>query len=308
MQNMLEKLDNVRAVVAEVKDTITAKDFLARAKALDKYAKEAKNRELEIHALELRMRLERRVGELMKAQRDAGLLSEGGRPLKTGLINNPVSPTLADAGIDKNLAHTARKLAAIPDGKFESKITKKKEQMKKADTVDDLKDGSSRYTKNSGKYEWYTPPEFVELARTAMKGIDLDPASSEDANTIVKAAVFYDEITNGLDKPWVGNVWMNPPYAAGIIDDFCAKWVHEFKGKNIKQGVVLVNNSTDTQWFQNLAVHSSAIAFSKRIKFLDCETLEPSKTPLQGQVFLYFGKAPKRFCSVFEKIGITYSR
>jgi len=52
---------------------------------------------------------------MMKAQADAGMMSEGGRPKETGLQTNPVisPPTLSEMAIDKHLADRARKLAAI---------------------------------------------------------------------------------------------------------------------------------------------------------------------------------------------------
>ncbi len=55
----------------------------------------------------------------MEAQRDAGLMANGGehggRAKTDGLRENPsnANPTLSEAGIDKNLADRARKLEAI---------------------------------------------------------------------------------------------------------------------------------------------------------------------------------------------------
>jgi hypothetical protein len=96
------------------------KDFRDQAEAMRAYARQAKNRQLETDAAEIRIRAERRIGELMAAQRETvGMASggeHGGRASKDGFRENPSNarPTLAEAGIDKNLADRARKLARRP--------------------------------------------------------------------------------------------------------------------------------------------------------------------------------------------------
>jgi ParB family chromosome partitioning protein len=160
---------------------------------------------------------------------------------------------------------------------------------------------------NSGEFEWYTPSEIVELARHVMGIIDLDPASCETANAIVKASEFYDQETNGLEQEWSGAVWLNPPYAAGLVGDFVEKLLIDVDGGAVEQACVLVNNATETRWFQALADKCNAICFPrKRIKFWN-----PGRelaTGLQGQAVLYFGYRTTPFRDLFSGQGVTVSR
>lgn len=154
---------------------------------------------------------------------------------------------------------------------------------------------------NSGNNEWHTPSEYIEAARQVMGSIDLDPASSEVANEVVQAGSIYTESDNGLTKDWFGNVWMNPPYAQPLITEFCEKIVSEVA--NIEQAIVLVNNATETRWFQGLASSVSAICFPKgRIRYW--RPSDDSAAPLQGQAFLYIGENAEAFSKVFSQFGL----
>jgi hypothetical protein len=88
--------------------------------------RQAKNKTLEIDAAEIRMRAERRIGEMMAMQRETEGFNRGLKgSIVTGMESIPAKddrPTLAEAGIDKNLAISARKLAAVPKEKFESMV------------------------------------------------------------------------------------------------------------------------------------------------------------------------------------------
>ena len=153
---------------------------------------------------------------------------------------------------------------------------------------------------NSGNNEWYTPSNIIEAARTAMGSIDVDPASNGIAQQTVKAGTYYTAETNGLDKEWAGNVWLNPPYASDLIGKFIDKLVSE--KKNYNQAVVLVNNATETEWFNKIVSISSMVCFPKsRVKFY----MPDGKTgaPLQGQAVLYIGDNTDRFYEAYKEIG-----
>ena len=169
-------------------------------------------------------------------------------------------------------------------------------------TAGDLLKKAVHVSQNTGQVEWYTPPAYLDAAREVMGSIDLDPATSEIAQRAVKASHYFTAEDDGLAHAWVGNVWMNPPYAAGLVDKFAAKLCEHFGG-SVDQAVVLVNNATDTGWFQLLAKHASAVCFpAGRIRFID-EEGNPGGAPLQGQAVLYFGERTDAFVSRFASFG-----
>jgi hypothetical protein len=110
--------------LAAAKAVDEVKDIRNKAEAMRAYAKQAKNRQMELDAAELRVRAERRLGELIAAQRETvGLAKPPGKKKKIGSDSDPISqPTLADADIDKHLADRARTLARMSDENFESMV------------------------------------------------------------------------------------------------------------------------------------------------------------------------------------------
>lgn len=155
----------------------------------------------------------------------------------------------------------------------------------------------------SGENEWDTPAEYIEAARSAMGSIDTDPASNDEANKRIKANLFYTPDIDGRDNKWRGNVWMNPPYAQPLIAEFCDILVSKYNSREFQQACILVNNATETVWFQALLSISKCVCFpSGRIKFID-KAGNPSGAPLQGQAILYAGKRTEQFENEFSQFG-----
>lgn len=155
--------------------------------------------------------------------------------------------------------------------------------------------------------DWFTPPEITQAAARAMGGIDLDPASSKVANRSVGARNYFTQMEDGLIQEWSGRVWMNPPFNQPTISQFTDKLVDEYIADNIEAACVLVNNASETEWFQRLAAVSNARCdFKGRIRFWNPDRL--STTPLQGQVVLYFGDNIPSFAAEFRPFGLLWVR
>jgi len=122
-------LDAARQELAGAKSADEVISIRNKAIGLVAYARQASDRHLEAEAVAIQMEAERRLGEVMQQQRETVGLNKGGRP-KTGIRENPVSdqrPTLAEADIDKNLAHKARAAAAKSAEEFQAEKDAKRE-------------------------------------------------------------------------------------------------------------------------------------------------------------------------------------
>ena len=137
----LAKYDAACRAVAEAKTVDEAKDLRDKAEAMRAYARQAKNRQLEVDTAEIRMRAERRLGEIIKLQKDTVGLATGGDAMKARFQRGTeVRPTLAEVGIDKKLSMRAQKLAAVPEGKFEGMLGEWRERVSEETTALDHDD------------------------------------------------------------------------------------------------------------------------------------------------------------------------
>lgn len=135
----LVRYDAACRAVSECKSVDEAKDIRDKAIAMATYARQAKNRDLEADAVEIRMRATRRLGQLRQAQKETvglnvGAAAGGEKTSPRGLFENPRDsrPTLASQGIDKNLAHQARILGALPEDKFEQAVANARDAVSRA--------------------------------------------------------------------------------------------------------------------------------------------------------------------------------
>src|SRR5258708_5807123 len=123
MSSALILYNSACTALAKARSLLDVKDVADKASAIKEYGRLANDRSLELNAAELRIRAERRLGEMLKATER----HRGGRP-ETGTDKEPVStPRLEDIGIDKKLSSRAQKLASISDRAIEARIARWRE-------------------------------------------------------------------------------------------------------------------------------------------------------------------------------------
>lgn len=153
--------------------------------------------------------------------------------------------------------------------------------------------------------EWGTPPDIIDSSRTVMGSIDIDPASNAQAQKVVNSLIYFTKHNSGLDHDWLGNVWLNPPYGAGLAKPFAEKLKTSYQ-RNLKQAIVLTNGVHDCQWWNTtIGQICSAICLpDHRIAFINPDTGEPERGNDRNQMISYIGDNPDGFCSEFNQYGL----
>lgn len=154
--------------------------------------------------------------------------------------------------------------------------------------------------------EWYTPPEYVQLAREVLGDIDLDPASAALPQSWIRAGQFYTEREDGLTRPWYGRVWLNPPYGKtrnkSNMDVWASKLEAEYGAGRVTAAVLLINSTHGYAWYERLWTRYPVCCARERIRFIDAEGRQAGEAK-RGQTFLYMGTDLAAFARVFSAIG-----
>lgn len=119
----LANLTEAERLLATARTVEDAVDLADQAEAMRVYAKKiGLGLEAQNHAAEIKIRAERRAGELL-----AEMEKNPGGPVRLQDATTP-PPTLADLGVEKTASHRYQAIASIPEEKFEDTIAVTKEQ------------------------------------------------------------------------------------------------------------------------------------------------------------------------------------
>lgn len=297
-----EKLASVRAEIRAIKKVGLAKEVLEQ--------KKAEAQEIAELVTLSEVQIGKMLKEIPKAPANQYTSANSSESEKESAFScaeekaKPKTETTKDLGFSKDQVSQFQRMAdheevvheAIAEARERDDIVSRSAVLQK---IAEAKNPSKPHVVNNSKDdEWYTPSQYIEAAREVMGTIDLDPASNDFANETVRATTYYTEETDGLAQKWFGNIWMNPPYSTALLSRFAEKLAEE----DFTQAIILVNNATETGWFETMISKASAIVFHKgRIRFVKRDGAHGA--PLQGQAFIYYGDNVEQFINVFGKFG-----
>ncbi len=305
MMNDLVLYDNADHALDELENVLTRAESFdsvngARitSESIRSLCKAAGNVRLQNKAAITRIKAERLIGRMLS---DSDMNAGGGDQYHRS-HDATTAPTLSDMGINKSQSSRWQKIAKVDDHLADSYFDEAIDS-REITTADFMKETTgSLVGKHTGDEESYTPPQYVDAACKVMGAIDLDPASNDMAQKVVKATKYYTIDDDGLTKQWKGKVWMNPPYTSLVINRFIDKLVSHYISGDISEAIVLTNNNTDTKWFDQAAGVASGICFTKgRINFMKRDGSFSS--PTNGQVFFYFGDNIEMFAEEYSEFG-----
>ena len=154
---------------------------------------------------------------------------------------------------------------------------------------------------DSGDQEYYTDRLIIEAARNTMGSINLDPASSLRANSLIRADNIYTKQDDGLSMDWFGNVWMNHPFGRKENPLWINKLVSEYYKQNIEQAMCICFAATSEGWFRPLHQFPQCYLIPRTNYYKPDGTKKVGVT--KGSVVTYLGENIDRFAKEFERLG-----
>lgn len=189
---------------------------------------------------------------------------------------------------------------------------------------------SQLINQTSGEVEYYTPPNIVEAAREVLGGFDLDPASSTNANKVIRARAYYTaSYLDGMLTPWgaqahPNTVWLNHPF--GRAEDACPvgcqkkhahhnfpyygnkKWIQklmdEYAAGRVKAAICITYACTSEKWFEPLLDYPQCFLHGRTNYYLPDGTIKKGVT--KGSVLTLLARDKHdllRFTALFSKMG-----
>lgn len=153
-----------------------------------------------------------------------------------------------------------------------------------------------------------TPVKYLAPARIVLREITLDPASSSFANRVVMAKEYYTASSNSFAWPWVGKVWLNPPWHISVSDNvaWISKLAEEFACGNTTAAIMLLPVSNFRDIILEERFDEVSFCLCQEPFALCDKEYSNAEGGVRNNIFVYVGDDHDRFVSVFAQFGNTF--
>jgi hypothetical protein len=149
-------------------------------------------------------------------------------------------------------------------------------------------------TKRVSDSDAFNTPQFFYDQLNRIFSFEID-AACDSSNIKAPVGFCYDLGINGLSKPWIGRVFVNPPFSKK--QEWIEKAIQEVESGNCPICVMILPlNCISADAFFNKVIMGGYMyeILNRRIQFLDNVTKKPVPGNDTGTVVVYF---KKRLCN-----------
>lgn len=148
---------------------------------------------------------------------------------------------------------------------------------------------------------YFTAPELLALvAELWPGGIDTDPCWDKFSSVVARVKYDIREGQDGLELPWVGKTWLNPPYSPAPIAWLARAVAHAQDGGEV---LALVPASVGSDyWRLHVFPTASICCLNPRPRYTSPTITKPS-VHLRDCAVIYWGADHTRFAAVWRKRG-----
>lgn len=168
MTNLI-KYEQARQALAECHRVDEVKDIRDKAEAMAAYARQAKDQDLILWATEIKVRAERRAGEMLNQSRSSGERAASGGSLR----KESNVATLSDIGISKDQSSRWQALAAMPEEHFETAVATAKESAGQVTTAFMLREAQKHKPAATPKKGPKAEAIRAELKEAQQRGVSM---------------------------------------------------------------------------------------------------------------------------------------
>lgn len=162
----LVKYDAARYALQQAVEIDEVKEIRDKAEAMAAYARQAKDTEMIQWVTEIKVRAERKAGEMLSSmEKHPGAKGVGSNQHEVR-SHDVTAPKLSDLGITKNESSRWQKLAAIPETRFEQAVSAAKEVAGEVTTaamlrIERAQTGKAKPKQAANEDETYTETEHL---------------------------------------------------------------------------------------------------------------------------------------------------